>query len=157
MPKCIATIASSDHTQVSAFGATKPYWWSRRGVGGAASHLTCTTPARTRWSSACRGVQAEKAGARWLKGPHTFALERLLSVFWALLRAEADTPLTPQAEASADILCLVSTLVTVRLLSQVRSAAGVHEHGCPGGWHDSGGHGYMSHAFLKACASGRAG
>ena len=65
-------------------------------------------------------VQVEKAGARSLKGPHTFVLERLLSVFWALVQAESDAPLSPEAEASADILCLISTLVRVRLLSQVR-------------------------------------
>ena len=65
-------------------------------------------------------MQNEKAGARALKGPHTFVLERLLSIFWALMQAESDTPLSSEAEASADILCLISTLVSIRLLSQVR-------------------------------------
>ena len=68
-------------------------------------------------------MQVEKAGASSLKGPHTFVLERLLSVFWALMRAEAEVPLSQQAEASADVLGLLATLVSLRLLSQVRPHA----------------------------------
>ena len=49
-------------------------------------------------------------------------LERLLSVFWGLLRAEADLQLAPAAATSAEVFCQISSLVSLRLLSQARTA-----------------------------------
>ena len=63
-----------------------------------------------------------KAGVSASKGPRSFVLERLLSVFWGLLRAEADLQLALAAATSAEVFCQISSLVSLRLLSQARPA-----------------------------------
>ena len=62
----------------------------------------------------CHQVEATKEGQ--FHGGHSFALERLLYVFWQLLRLQGvDGP----EEQSADIFTQLSSLVSLRFLSQV--------------------------------------
>ena len=72
-------------------------------------------------------VQAEHAREAQLKGPNAFPQERLLSYFWNLLRIEAaddeaaacDERAAHQQQ-SAEVIMLLRSLVSLRLLSQVR-------------------------------------
>lgn len=54
-----------------------------------------------------------------LHGPHAFPLERLLSIFWQLMRAEADVQLNAMGEQAADIFSQIASLTCLRLLIQV--------------------------------------
>ncbi len=77
------------------------------------------------------GEQTEETHVAKLKGRHPFGLERLLALFWIL--AEEHTVLAtgkddgalggtlpPDELQSAQVLVHVSSLVSMRLLSQVR-------------------------------------
>ena len=72
-------------------------------------------------------TQAEHAKDAQLKGPNAFPQERLLSYFWNLLRSEAaddeaaacDERAVHQQQ-SAEVFLLLRSLVSLRLLSQVR-------------------------------------
>ncbi len=58
-----------------------------------------------------------------MQGPGAFALERLLYIFWGLLRSSSDDtddePFSPTDELSAGIFMQISTLVSLQLLTQV--------------------------------------
>ena len=59
-----------------------------------------------------------------MKGPHAFPLERLLGIFWELHAATGDEA-PDEAERrdlqSADVLMQISSLVSLRFLSQASS------------------------------------
>ncbi len=60
-----------------------------------------------------------------LRGPHPFPLERLLSICWALLDADAAAsdeapPLDGVERQSAEAFMQISSLVSLQLLSQAR-------------------------------------
>ncbi|KAK9837270.1 hypothetical protein WJX81_002658 [Elliptochloris bilobata] len=63
--------------------------------------------------------QAEAAKEARLRGPQAFPLERLLAVYWPLLRTHLDVPPPAAAEQSAEVLMQLTTLVSLRLLSRV--------------------------------------
>ena len=70
-------------------------------------------------------MQVELVRAAKLAGPHPFPLERLLNICWALLdvdNGDGDDAqeLTSQDRLSADTFMQIRTLVSLRLLSQVR-------------------------------------
>ncbi|KAK9848238.1 hypothetical protein WJX84_012066 [Apatococcus fuscideae] len=71
--------------------------------------------------------QVETAREARLQGPGLFALERLLYVFWGLLRCSCDDtddePFSPTDELSAGIFTQISSLVSLQLLTQVNSDA----------------------------------
>ena len=64
-------------------------------------------------------AQAEAAKEARLRGPQAFALERLLAVYWALLRSHVDAPQPAAAEQSAELHMQLATMVELRLLSHV--------------------------------------
>ena len=64
-------------------------------------------------------AQAEAAKEARLRGPQAFPLERLLAVYWALLRAHVDAPQPAAAEQSAELHMQLATMVELRLLSRV--------------------------------------
>ena len=68
-------------------------------------------------------AQVETAREARLQGPGLFALERLLYVFWGLLRCSCDDtddePFSPTDELSAGIFTQISSLVSLQLLTQV--------------------------------------
>ena len=77
---------------------------------------SCRKAARLMWvlGTGIHQVEATKEGQ--FHGGHSFALERLLYVFWQLLRLQGvDGP----EEQSADIFTQLSSLVSLRFLSQV--------------------------------------
>ena len=61
----------------------------------------------------------EAATEAALQGPHAFPLERLLSIFWHLMRAEAEQQLSAAAELSAEVFSQIASLTCLRLLVQV--------------------------------------
>ena len=70
-------------------------------------------------------LQVELVQAAKLGGPHSFPLERLLSICWALLDVDGSSAngveeLTSPDRLSADTFVQIRTLVSLRLLSQVR-------------------------------------
>ncbi|KAK9825488.1 hypothetical protein WJX74_001002 [Apatococcus lobatus] len=69
--------------------------------------------------------QVEAAREARVQGPSPFALERLLYIFWGLLRCSCDDtddePFTPVDELSAGIFMQISTLVSLQLLTQVNN------------------------------------
>jgi hypothetical protein len=70
-------------------------------------------------------VQAEAAAEAKLRGPHAFALERLLGIFWELRAAQGGGIPSAAAERadlqSADVLMQISSLVSLRFLSLARA------------------------------------
>lgn len=64
-------------------------------------------------------AQAEAAKEARLRGPQAFPLERLLAVYWALLRGHVDAPQPAAAEQSAELHMQLATMVELRLLSRV--------------------------------------
>ena len=71
-------------------------------------------------------AQAETARQARLRGPQAFPLERLLAVYWALLRAHTDAPPPAAAEQSAEVLMQLATLASLRLLSRARFSQAQH-------------------------------
>lgn len=63
-----------------------------------------------------------------LHGPHAFPLERLLSIFWQLMRAEADVQLNAMGEQAADIFSQIASLTCLRLLIQVLCLGSPGQH-----------------------------
>ena len=86
-----------------------------------------TSSNRKRGNSAPRGtgaglfVQVEVASEAALHGPHAFPLERLLSIFWHLMRAESDHKFSASEEQSSDIFGQIASLTCLRLLVQASS------------------------------------
>ena len=71
---------------------------------------------------ALHGVQAEAATEAKLKGPHAFPLERALATFWELRNALDEQPAGAAEQRdrqSGDLLMQISSLVSMRFLSQV--------------------------------------
>lgn len=69
-------------------------------------------------------AQIEEAREAQLKGPHSFPLERLLAIFWTLLETESaaqdDGPdISMQDKQSCEVFMQITSLVSLRLLSQV--------------------------------------
>ncbi|KAK9809599.1 hypothetical protein WJX73_006476 [Symbiochloris irregularis] len=67
--------------------------------------------------------QVETATEAAMQGPHAFPLERLLSIFWHLMRAEAEQQLSPAAELAAEVFGQIASLTCLRLLVQVSPEA----------------------------------
>ena len=70
--------------------------------------------------------QVEAVTEAKMRGPHSFPLERLLRICWALIDADAaandEAPwLHAKDRHSSHIFMQISALVSLRLLSQVRS------------------------------------
>ena len=77
-------------------------------------------------------LQAEAAAEAKLRGPHVFPLERMLATFWELRAAQDEAPpgAAEQRDAqSGDLFMEISSLVSMRFLSQV-TAASPHEPCC---------------------------
>ena len=92
-------------------------------------------------------MQAEAAAEAKLKGPHAFPLERLLGIFWELHAATGEAALDSAERRdlqSADVLLQISSLVSLRFLSQASSllvCTGLYPLtgvllACPGPGHD---------------------
>ena len=70
-------------------------------------------------------IKAEAAAEAKLRGPHTFPLERLMATYWELLYAQGEHQgVCPNAQEhwdalSADVFLQISSLVSLRFLSQV--------------------------------------
>ncbi len=70
-------------------------------------------------------IKAEAAAEAKLRGPHTFPLERLMGTYWELLYAQGEHQgVCPNTEEhrdalSADVFLQISSLVSLRFLSQV--------------------------------------
>lgn len=78
-------------------------------------------------------MQAEAAAEAKLRGPHAFPLERMLATFWELRSAQDEEPAgaAEQRDAqSGDLFMEISSLVSMRFLSQVR-ALDMQSHGLP--------------------------
>ena len=70
-------------------------------------------------------LQAEAAAEAKLRGPHAFPLERMLATFWELRSAQDEEPagVAEQQDAqSGDLFMEISSLVSMRFLSQVSCA-----------------------------------
>ena len=71
--------------------------------------------------------QVDLVAAARLKGPHPFPLERLLGICWALLDADAaaseeEAPVVDaRGRHAAEVFVQIRTLVSLRLLNQVRT------------------------------------
>lgn len=68
-------------------------------------------------------VQAEAAAEAKLRGPHSFPLERMLATFWELQHGSSEDSTSADALADAqsnEVIMQVSSLVSLRFLSQVR-------------------------------------
>lgn len=63
-------------------------------------------------------VQVELVRETALIGPHAFSLERMLAVFWQLLKGE-DDPDMSSAELSAGVHMQIATLTALKLLTRV--------------------------------------
>ena len=79
--------------------------------------ISSSWPCTNCWADAV--AQAEAAKEARLRGPQAFALERLLAVYWALLRSHVDAPQPAAAEQSAELHMQLATMVELRLLSRV--------------------------------------
>ena len=78
-------------------------------------------------------MQAEAAAEAKLRGPHAFPLERMLATFWELRNAQDEEPAgaAEQRDAqSGDLFMEISSLVSMRFLSQVRALV-MQSHGLP--------------------------
>ncbi|EIE26725.1 hypothetical protein COCSUDRAFT_59242 [Coccomyxa subellipsoidea C-169] len=77
--------------------------------------------------------QAESAAEAKLRGPHSFPLERLMATYWELRYAQGDT--CPNAEEhrdaqSADVFLQISSLVSLRFLSQAEGELDEPKYAC---------------------------
>ncbi|KAK9916502.1 hypothetical protein WJX75_003462 [Coccomyxa subellipsoidea] len=77
--------------------------------------------------------QAESAAEAKLRGPHTFPLERLMATYWELRYAQGDT--CPNSEEhqdaqSADVFLQISSLVSLRFLSQAEGELDEPKYAC---------------------------
>lgn len=82
-------------------------------------------------------MQAEAAAEAKLKGPHAFPLERALATFWELRNALDEEPASTAEQRdrqSGDLLTQISSLVSMRFLSQVRASHSGADG--PGGPHE---------------------
>ena len=78
-------------------------------------------------------LQAEAAAEAKLRGPHAFPLERMLATFWELRSAQDEVPAgaaEQQDAQSGDLFMEISSLVSMRFLSQV-SALAMQSDGLP--------------------------
>ncbi|CAL8467061.1 g6597 [Coccomyxa elongata] len=80
--------------------------------------------------------QAEAAAEAKLRGPHTFPLERLMGTYWELLYAQGEHQgVCPNAEEhrdalSADVFLQISSLVSLRFLSQAEGELDEPKYAC---------------------------
>ena len=68
-------------------------------------------------------LQVESAREAALKGPQSFPLERMLAVFWHLLRGADDSGgagASDESQQASDVFMQITSLVSLRLLSRVR-------------------------------------
>ncbi|CAK0734650.1 hypothetical protein CVIRNUC_000462 [Coccomyxa viridis] len=77
--------------------------------------------------------QAEAAAEAKLRGPHAFPLERMLATFWELRSAQDEEPAgaAEQRDAqSGDLFMEISSLVSMRFLSQVTGSLSDAKYAC---------------------------